>query len=91
MASATTLTTAPVPGGGEPLAAQVRHLQDEARELAVTHVQCLELALITVGRLAADVGDGGDAYPPGVRDLAMRISADNRSRALMLRALLDRV
>jgi hypothetical protein len=65
-------------------------LQQEARELAITHVQCLELALITAGRLALEIGDGGEAYPPGMRDLALRISADSRARALTLRTLLDR-
>lgn len=90
MAPALAFARAQVLAETEPLAAQVRRLQQEAKELAITHVQCLELALVTVGRLASEVSDGGEAYPPGMRDLALRISADSRTRALTLRALLDR-
>lgn len=77
-------------GRHEPLGEQVRRLQHEAKDLARAHAQCLEVAMINLVRLAEDVADGGDAYPPGVRDLARRTAADGLARAATLHAILGR-
>ena len=75
----------------ETLAGQIRRLQHEAKDLASTHLQCLEVALATVRRIGDEVADGGDAYPPGVRDIARRIASECGAQGLMLRALVERV
>lgn len=74
----------------EPLGQQVRRLEAEARDMARVHAQCLEVALATVRRIAAEIADGGDVYPPGVRDLARRTSADAQFKAQTLHAILGR-
>ena len=51
-------------------------LMGEARAAADEQVRQLETALALVAGLSADVAEGGDAYPPGVRDIAKRISGD---------------
>ena len=55
---------------------QIQDLLSEARGLAAEHVAALEAALEEVGALAAAITDGGDVFPPGVRDLARRLADD---------------
>lgn len=55
---------------------RAQRLLAEARAAADEQVQQLEQALVVVAQLSADVGQGGDVYPPGVRDIAKRISGD---------------
>lgn len=55
---------------------QIQDLLSEARSLAADHVAALEAALEEVGTLAAAINDGGDVFPPGVRDLARRLADD---------------
>jgi hypothetical protein len=88
----TALIVARVPGpeAPEPLGQQVRRLQAEAKALALVHAQCLELALLSADRLAAEIAAGGEAYPPGVRELARQAAAENGNRARLLQALLGR-
>lgn len=51
-------------------------LMAEARAAADEQVAALERALSLVAILSTDVSEGGDAYPPGVRDIAKKISGD---------------
>jgi hypothetical protein len=74
----------------ETVAERVRRLQLEARTLAKDHVRALEQALTEVELLAAEIADGGDAYPPGVRDLARRLAEDCTSRVQTLEAIVAR-
>ncbi len=74
----------------ETVAERVRRLQLEARTLAKDHVRALEQALTDVELLAAEIADGGDAYPPGVRDLARRLAEDCTSRVQTLEAIVAR-
>jgi len=74
----------------ETVAQRVRRLQAEARQLAKDHVRALNQAIIDVGLLAAEIADGGDAYPPGVRDVARRLVDDCDSRAQTLEAIVSR-
>lgn len=66
----------PHPGPTERPHARAQRLLNEARAAADEQVQALEQALVVVAQLAHDVGLGGDVYPPGVRDIAKRISGD---------------
>ena len=55
---------------------RAQRLLAEARSAADEQVQQLEQALVMVAQLSADVGQGGDVYPPGVRDIAKRSAGD---------------
>jgi len=74
----------------EPLTARIRRLQEEARGMAREHIKTLEASLAEVGRIAAEVADGGDAYPVGVREVARQMVADCESRLLGLQAIVQR-
>jgi preprotein translocase subunit SecA len=62
------------------VAERVRRLQAEARQLAQDHVLALTAAMTEATRLAAEIADGGEAYPAGIRDLARRFAEDCDSR-----------
>ncbi|MBS0361996.1 MAG: hypothetical protein JSR98_11490 [Proteobacteria bacterium] len=74
----------------ETVAERVRRLQAEARTLAKDHVQALTRAIADVERMAAEIAEGGDAYPPGVRDLARRFVDDCEARVQTLEAITSR-
>ncbi len=71
----------------ETVAERVRRLQAEARQLAKDHVKALTAAMIDLEQLAAEIADGGDAYAPGVRDMARRLVEDLESRVQTLEAI----
>ena len=76
---------------GRELSERIRRLQAEAKSLAREHIHALSLALIEVERLSAEISDGGEAYPAGVRELTGRISVETAQRADILQALLQRL
>jgi hypothetical protein len=80
-------TTAPKT---ETVAQRVKRLQAEAKQLAKDHVRTLNQALVEVEQLAAEIAQGGDAYPPGVRDLARRLVEDCETRVQTLEAIVAR-
>lgn len=74
----------------ETVAQRIARLQAEARSLAAEHVGDLCVALDHVEKLAAEIADGGDAYPPGVRDIAMRLAEESHVKAQTITALMER-
>ncbi|MCR5877083.1 hypothetical protein [Phenylobacterium sp. J367] len=68
----------------------MRRLQAEAKTLAKDHIRALNQAIVDVETLAAEIADGGDAYPPGVRDLARRLVEDCEARVQTLEAIVAR-
>jgi hypothetical protein len=74
----------------EPLTTRIRRLQEEARGMAREHINTLESSLAEVGRIAAEVSEGGDAYPVGVREMARQLVTDCESRMLGLQAIVQR-
>lgn len=74
----------------EPLSERVQRLQAEARSMAREHVAALEQALLGVSRLAAEIADGGEAYPVGARQMARQLIAECEGRAQTLDAILMR-
>lgn len=74
----------------ESISDRVRRLQAEARELAREHIQALEAALDQVEQIAAEIASGGEAYPAGVRDIAMRLAEESHIKAQSLEALAGR-
>jgi hypothetical protein len=74
----------------EPLTARIRRLQEEARNMAREHISQLEISIAECARLAAEVSEGGDAYPVGVREMARQLVMDCETRLLGLQAIVQR-
>ena len=74
----------------ETVAERVRRLQAEAKQLAKDHVRSLSTALMSVEQMAMEIAEGGEAYPPGVRDIARRLVDDCESRVQTLEAIVAR-
>ena len=72
-------------------AERVRRLQMEARALAIEQVEALEKALKAAAAMAAEIAEGGDAYPVGARELAGRLAADLPLKGETLRAIVGRI
>jgi hypothetical protein len=71
----------------ETVAQRVQRLQTEARQLAKDHVKSLTTAMVELEQLAAEIADGGDAYAPGIRDIARRLVEDLEARVQTLDAI----
>ncbi len=74
----------------ETVAERVRRLQTEAKQLAKDHVRSLSTAIMNVEQMALEIAEGGEAYPPGVRDLARRLVEDCEMRVQTLEAIVSR-
>ncbi|WP_337187693.1 hypothetical protein [Phenylobacterium sp.] len=79
-----------VPPKNETVAERVRRLQSEAKQLAKDHVKSLSAAMVELEQLAAEIAEGGDAYAPGVREVARQLAEDLDSRAHTLDAIAAR-
>ena len=71
----------------ETVAQRVRRLQAEARQLAKDHVRSFSAAMSELEHLAAEIADGGEAYAPGIREMARRLAEDLDSRVQTLDAI----
>lgn len=69
---------------------RIARLQREARVLAVEDVEALVRLMAQVAEAASDIADGGDAYPVGVREAALRLSMELPARADTLKAISGR-
>ena len=70
---------------------RVRRLQTEARLLAREEVESLCREMRALADRAAQVADGGDAFPAGIREMASRLAADLPDRAQGLQAIAERI
>ncbi len=75
---------------GQSVADRIRLLQTQARALARDHIEALESALLQVERLSAEIADGGEAYPVGVREVARRLAEDCEASGNTLKAIAGR-
>jgi hypothetical protein len=73
------------------LSDQVRQLQAEAKRLAGEHIEILRANLLQTEQIADEIARGGDAYPPGVRDLARRLHEDSVAKAQLIQGIMARV
>lgn len=87
MVQAVSRDLAVVPVSAETVAQRVRRLQAEARTLAQDHVRELTTAISSAMSIAAEIADGGDAYPPGIRDLARRFAEEADVRVQSIEAI----
>lgn len=91
IAQVQTFSLVPLPTQAEESTSQkVRRLQAEARDLAREHVGALRAALAEVEMLAVEISGGGEAYPPGVRDIARRLAQELGPKAQTLAVLSGR-
>ncbi|MGA0607594.1 hypothetical protein ACO2Q0_16505 [Phenylobacterium sp. VNQ135] len=74
----------------ETVAQRVKRLQQEAKQLAKDHIKALTAQIVAVEEMAAEIAEGGEAYPPGVRDMARRLVEDMDSRVQTLEAIVAR-
>lgn len=74
----------------ETVAERVRRLQAEAKMLAKDHIRSLSAQMVMVEQIAAEIAEGGEAYPPGVRELASRLVEDIDARVQTLEAIVSR-
>ena len=70
---------------------RVRRLQAEARMLAREEVEALCQDLMALAGRAAEIAEGGDAFPPGVRDMASRLAADLPHQAQGMQVISERM
>ena len=74
----------------ETVAERVRRLQAEAKQLAKDHIKALVQQISDLEVMAAEIAEGGEAYPPGVRDVARRLVEDCEARVQTLEAIVAR-
>jgi len=70
---------------------RIRRLQLEAKTLAREQVEAFCDDLVQLAQRAADIAQGGEAYPAGVREMASRLAADLPDRAQGLLAISERM
>lgn len=90
MSPALSVVAADTPLRSETVAQRVQRLQAEARALAKDHIHALSAAIMHAESIAAEIAEGGDAYPPGIRDLARRFVEDAEARVQTLEAITAR-
>lgn len=72
------------------VADRIKRLQAQAKSLAREHIKSLEAALLDVERLSAEIADGGEAYPVGVREIARRLASECETSGNTIKALAGR-
>jgi hypothetical protein len=88
--SASHLVVVPSPGEAESSGDRIRRLQAEARSLAREQIEVLAATLNEVARMAAEIADGGELYPVGIRELSRRLADEAPKHAMSLAAIAER-
>ena len=76
-----------LPAKTDTVAERVRRLQAEARQLAKDHVKAFGAAMSDLEALAVEIAAGGDAYAPGVREVARQLAEELGARVQTLEAI----
>jgi hypothetical protein len=71
----------------ETAAQRAKRLMAEARQAAEEQVQAMEASLADIIAMAAEIAEGGEAYPVGVRELARRLVEETQGRLQTLAAI----
>ena len=69
---------------------RIRLLQQEARSLAREEIDQLAGDMAIIAERAGEVAATGEAFPPGIRELATRIEEDIDRHVKVLRAIMER-
>ena len=69
---------------------RVRRMQHEAHVLAHEQIEILTRDLVALAERAAEIAEGGEAYPIGVRELCTRVAEELTSQAQTMQAILER-
>jgi len=67
--------------------ARLSRLMMEAHQAADEQVKALEDALLNIAYLSAEIAEGGEIYPVGVRELCRRLGEDSVWRAQTLESI----
>lgn len=73
------------------VSARVRRLQAEARSLAREHIALLAQEARNTANTAAEIAEGGDAYPAGVREEARKLAQELEAASQRIEAIGGRV
>ncbi|HUO12530.1 MAG TPA: hypothetical protein VMU37_07215 [Caulobacteraceae bacterium] len=71
-------------------AEKIRRLREEASQEARNHAKMFERAIQDLELLAADIAEGGEEYPVGVREAARRLCPELTGARLNIGSLLGR-
>jgi hypothetical protein len=69
---------------------RIRRLQANAKALAREQVLALTATMDQLAAMAAEVAEGGEAYPVGVREICERMAEEMGPRAATIRSLAER-
>jgi hypothetical protein len=67
--------------------ARLSRLMVEAHQAAHEQVKTLEDALLTIAYISAEIADGGEVYPVGVREICRRLAEDSVWRAQTIESI----
>lgn len=70
---------------------RIRRLQAEAKALAREQVETFCRDLADLAFRAAEIAEGGEAFSPGVRELAARLAAELPDRAQTMLMISERI
>jgi hypothetical protein len=74
----------------ETVSERIQRLQAEAKQLAKDHIRSLSAQMVNIERIAAEIAEGGDAYPPGVREVCRVLVEDIEARIQTIEAIVSR-
>jgi hypothetical protein len=84
------VTALKLPAKADSPAEKIRRLREAAAVEARNHVKMFEQALQDLELLAADIAEGGEEYPVGIREAARRLSPEITGARLNITSLLGR-
>ncbi len=72
------------------IAERIECLRSETKALAREQIEALNAALEQVCSLAHEISEGGEVYPVGTRELAVKLCETSGKQARVLTAILER-
>ncbi len=78
------------PPTGETNAEKIRRLRAEIKEAASDELEELDGAIEDLCKIAASIADGGEAFPPGVREICRALAEEVSSQAKSIDIILQR-
>lgn len=86
-----TIVPDPAKGSGEETpAGKIRRLLAEIKEAASDELEELDLAIEQLCAICDSISGGGEAFPPGIREICRGMAEDARSQAKSIDLILQR-